>query len=207
MLLLYQCSRKSDPRASQSGLLPLAHSHLLMPSLQEHGSEIHNALDGADTLHPIHCSATARAPSCLHQQKMEGRRISPISLAYGRALPVSKAQLAASAPLSPIPASQLQQGVLMASSTTQLLAGTQPSFLPSWIKDGNPPSRGWKSHSRQTLTAHSWLRSSNRAQSATEHTKPVERTLLKPPGRLCLTSSIYAWEPTTPKPLPGPQAT
>lgn len=30
--------------------------------------------------------------------------------------------------------------------------GTQPSFLPSHIKDGDPPSRGLKSHTGQTST-------------------------------------------------------
>lgn len=40
----------------------------------------------------------------------------------------------------------------MASNTTQLLTGTQPSFLPSQIKDVDAPSRILKSHSRQTLT-------------------------------------------------------
>lgn len=102
---------------------------------------------------PFTALQSARAESCLHQQKMEDRKISPILLdLLENPRTFQRHSWLPQLRYHPSPASQFQQGVLMASNTTQLLPGTQPSFLPSQIQDVDPPSGVSKSHSRQTVT-------------------------------------------------------
>lgn len=175
-----------------------------MPSQREHGTAVSSVTPRMGRSIPFTApqqGTSARASSCLRQQKMEDREISPISLGLlENPRTFQRHSWLSQLHYRPSPASQFQQGVLTASNTTQLLTGTQPSFLPSQIKDADPPSRVLKSYSRQTLT-FTQLAPMTKTGSVSHENPPsprrgVHKALREPPGRLCLTFS-------TPTSTPG----
>lgn len=85
----------------------------------------------------------------------------------------------------------------MAPNTKQLLTGTQPSFLPSQIKDMDPPSRVLKSHSRQTLI-FTQLAQIIKTGSVSHENPPrpwrgVHEAPLEPPGLAMMRSEVLPY--------------
>lgn len=134
--LLYGGRRKGDPKACPgAGLLLLPP---LIPSQQERSTAVSSTTPRTGHSIPFTAQqqgASARASSCLRQQKMEDRKISPISLdLLENSHTFQRHSWLSQLCYRPSPASQFQQGVLLSSNMTRLLTGTQPSFLPSQIK-------------------------------------------------------------------------